>query len=153
MVLVRQASVLKLAGSPSAQEQARLDVAGAVKSGNEIVKEYTRKKDWIEPDPDNDIEGDYGFYWAQEAAEKWAAARLADEWQNMNQKSERYRKEAMEALATLRKIGYGVVDGDNPSFYSTVTTYKTIGTAASANHVGAQSTRFRSRNALGGDYD
>jgi|SRR5688500_4949738 len=151
MVLVRLNSVLRLAGSPSAQEQTELDIDGAVKSGEEIVKEYTRKKDWIEPDPDNNIDGDYGFFWAQEAAEKWAAARLADEWQNMNQKSERYRKEAMEALATLRKIGYGVTDGDNPSFYSTVTPYRTIGNTSV--HIDGQNVRFRSRNAFGGEYD
>lgn len=152
MVLIREDSVLRLAGSPSVQEQEGLDIDGAIKSGNNIVYEYTRKKDWIEPDPDNDIEGDFGFYWAQEAAEKWAAARLADEWQNMNQKSERYRKEAMEALAALRKIGYGSKDGDNPSFYSTVTGYKTIGNVA-VNHSNAQNIRFRSRNAFGGEYD
>ena|ERR1044072_5737073 len=150
VVLVRQASVLKLAGSPSAQEQSGLDIAGAIKAGEEIVKEYTRKRDWIEPDPDNNIDGDYGFYWAQEAAEKWAAARLCDEWQNMNQKSERYRKEAMDALATLRKIGYGTTDGDNPSFYSTVTPYKTVGASSV---IDGSLLRYRSRNALGGDYD
>ena len=150
MVLVRMDSVLRLAGSPSTQEQEQLDVDGAIKSANNIVYEYTRKKDWIEPDPNNDIEGDFGFYWAQEAAEKWAAARILEEWQDMNQKSDKYRKESMEALATLRKIGYGTADGDNPSFYSTVTNYKTIGVA---NHVGASTMRFRSRNAFGGEYD
>lgn len=150
MVLVRQASVLRLAGSPSAQEQAGLDVAGAIKAGNGIVEEYTRKTEWVEPDPDNDIIGDHGFYWAQEAGEKWAAARLADEWQNMNQKAERYRKEAMDALTTLRRTGYGVMDGDNPTFHSTVTPYRTIGASYS---IDGGALRYRSRNALGGDYD
>lgn len=152
MVLARQSRVIKLMGSPSPQEQTRLDIAGALEDADRIVFEYTRKKDWIEPDLDNDIEGTFGYEWAREAAEKWAAARLCDEWQNMNQKSERYYKDADRALATLRKIGYGTMDGDNPSFYSTVTPYKTIANAA-ANHTGAQNIRFRSRNAFGGEYD
>lgn len=152
MVLARQDRVIRLMGSPSPQEQTGLDVAGALADADRIVFEYTRKKDWIEPDPDNDIEGTFGYEWAREAAEKWAAARLCDEWQNMNQKSERYYKDVDRALTTLRKIGYGTMDGDNPSFYSTVTPYRTIANAA-ANHTGAQSTRFRSRNAFGGEYD
>lgn len=152
MVLSRQGRVIKLMGSPSTQEQAGLDIPSALEDADRIVFEYTRQKEWIEPDPDNDIDGTFGYEWAREAAEKWAAARLCDEWQNMNQKSERYYKDAEKALATLRKIGYGTMDGDNPTFYSTVTPYKTIGNAA-ASHVGAESIRFRSRNAFGGEYD
>lgn len=140
MVLSRQARVMKLIGSPSTQEQTRLDIAGALLDGDKIVFEYTRQLTWNESTT-------YGFAWAQEAAEKWAAARLCEEWQDMNQKSEKYKKESMDALATLRQIGYGEMDGDNPTFYSTVTSYKTTATA------NVRPLRYRSVNAFGGDYD
>lgn len=140
MVLAREERVMKLIGSPSTQEQQGLDIDAALLDGDKIVIEYTRQLEWDENDT-------YGYAWAQEAAEKWAASRLADEWQNMNQKSERFKKEAMDALATLRQIGYGTMDGDNPTFYSTVTSYKTVASSA------VVPLRYRSRNAFGGDYD
>lgn len=140
MVLAREERVLKLIGSPSTQEQQGLDIDSAILDGDKIVIEYTKQADWDPVDT-------YGYTWAQEAAEKWAASRLCDEWQNMNQKSERYKKEAMEALQTLRQIGYGTMHGDNPTFYSTVTSYKTVASST------VQPLRYRSSNAFGGTYD
>jgi hypothetical protein len=55
----------------------------------------------------------------------------------------------MEKLKMLRQIGYGNLDGDNPSFYSTVTTYKTVPGAAGL----VKPMRYRSMNAFGGEYD
>lgn len=148
MVLARQSRVLKIIGSPSTQEQSGLDIAGAITDADEIVFEYTRT------DADDWVEGvTFGFAWAREAAEKWAAARLLEEWQDMNQKSDKYRKESDGALANLRKMGYGSKDGDNPSFYSTVTPYKTVGSSTSASGIIYGGPRYLSRNAFGGDYD
>ena len=159
MGLARSERVIALIGSPTEeQEQEGMDIAGALLDADRIVYDFTRKRDWVAPDPDNDIEGDTGFAWAQDAAERWAAARLLDEWKGDEVKVDRLRKQAMEDLTTLRKIGYGTIDSDNPSFYSTVTAYKTRAnnSAALNGHTldsGTGIKRYRSDNAFGGYYD
>ncbi len=140
MALARLDRVLKLIGSPSSQQQAKMDVPAAIADADKIVYEYTKKKVWTDG-------VDHGYAWAQDAAEKWAAHRMLEEFYDpTNLKSERMRKEAMEDFDVLRKIGYGTEDGDNPLFYSSSVVAKTI-----ANNPDAL--RYRSRNAFGGDYD
>jgi len=138
MTLCRKDRVIRLAGSPSTQQQAKLDVDSNIADADNIVYDYTRKNDWISTD--------FGYEWAREAAEKWAAANLLEEYQDMNNKAVQYRQEAQEALTTLRKIGYGTKDADNPSFYSAVSKYKSI---ALNEGVG----RHLTRNFFGGEYD
>lgn len=139
MPLARESRVLKLIGSPSEQQRTKLDVAGAIEDADKIVFEYTKKSSWVEG-------VDNGYAWAEDAAEKWAAHRLLEEFQDMNMKSDKMRKEAMEDLEILRKIGYGTLDGDNPLFYTAVAPYHTIARNPNA-------TRYISRNAFGGEYD
>lgn len=146
MALARKSRVLNLIGSPSVDQQSRLNVDEALKDGDRIVYDYTRKSDWITPDPDNNIEGDFGFEFAREAAEKWAAFRLMEEKSDQLNKAPQYREEAQLALDTLRKIGYPIKDGDNPSFYSTVSKYKSIALNDSVE-------RHLTRNFFGGEYD
>jgi hypothetical protein len=139
MPLARKPRVLKLIGSPSDQQQLKLDVDGAIEDADKIVFEYTKKSSWIEGI-------DNGYAWAEDAAEKWAAHRLLEEFQDMNMKSDKMRKEAMEDLDILRRIGYGTLDGDNPLFYSAAAPKRTIAYNPNAE-------RYKSRNAFGGDYD
>lgn len=145
MALARSERVIKLAGNPtSQQQQAGLQIADVIADADDMVYDYTRTTAlfWVE-----DVTK--GFSWAREASEKIAASRLCDEYHDINNKSDKYMKDGQKALDTLRQIGYGSnIDGDNPSFYSTVTPYK-----ASANHIGAGTVRYRSRNAFGGEYD
>lgn len=139
MPLAREARVLKLIGSPSDQQKLKLDIASALEDADKIVFEYTKKSAWVEG-------VDNGYAWAEDAAEKWAAHRLLEEFQDMNMKSDKMRKEAMEDLEILRKIGYGTLDGDNPLFYSAVSPKTTIAFNPSAG-------RYMSRNAFGGERD
>lgn len=140
MALARLSRVLKLIGSPSVQQQAKMDVAGAIADADKVVQDYTKKDTWIDG-------VDHGFALAQDAAEKWAASRAIAEFADpTNMKGAQLRKEAMEDFDLLRKTGYGTTDGDNGLFYSSSASYKTIANDPTA-------LRYRSRNAFGGDYD
>lgn len=139
MALARLERVKKLVGSPSNQQSEKLNIEQAIEDADQIVEEYTKKDTWTEG-------VDNGYSWAQDAAEKWAAHRILEEFGDMNTSAERLRKEAMEDLEVLRKIGYGEVGADNPLFYSAVATAKTIGYNPNA-------PRYVSRNAFGGQYD
>jgi hypothetical protein len=139
MPLAREDRVIKLIGSPSEQQRAKLNITSALEDADKIVFEYTKKSSWVEG-------VDNGYAWAEDAAEKWAAHRLLEEFQDMNMKSDKMRKEAMEDLDILRRIGYGTLDGDNPLFYTAVSPRYTV-----AYNPGAG--RYMSRNAFGGDRD
>ena len=145
MALARANVVLALAGNPTGQQQSSIPaLADVLADADQMVYDYTRTKaeDWV----DNVTNG---YEWARSAAEKLAASMLAAMFHDINKVSEQYNKDGMEKLKVLRQIGYGSTkDGDNPSFYSTVTAYK-----ATANHLGAGMNRYRSRNAFGGEYD
>lgn len=160
MGLARKDRVIALIESPSEeQEQQDMDIDGALIDGDRMVYDFTRKREWTAPDPDNDILGDTGYGWAQDAAEKFAASRLVSEWKGDDIIIQRYRKEAMDDLTVLKRIGYGELDSDNPSFYSTVTAYKTTIPNSSSSPNGGhtvsttRSKRYISDNAFGGNYD
>lgn len=143
MALARAQRVLKLAGNPTDQLMEGLtDIDEIINDSDELVYDYTRTaaSDWTE-----DVT--HGYDWAREASEYLAASRLCNEFHDINNKADIYDKKGMEKLKTLRQIGYGNLDGDNPSFYSTVTSYKTVASAT------VSPTRYKSRNAFGGDYD
>lgn len=90
----------------------------------------------------------HGYEWARDASEYLAASRLCDEFHDINQKADLYDKKGMAKLKILRQIGYGTLDGDNPSFTSSVTSSKTNPTAYMVKPL-----RYRSDNAFGGYYD
>jgi hypothetical protein len=143
MALARAQRVLKLAGNPTDQLMEGItDIDDIIEDSDDMIYDYTRT------DTDDWIEGvTHGYEWAREASEYLAASRLCNEFHDINNKADIYDKKGMEKLKTLRQIGYGNLDGDNPSFYSTVTSYKTTATG----HVSPA--RYRSMNAFGGDYD
>lgn len=145
MALARADRVLKLAGNPTDQLMENVtDIDEIVNDADELVYDYTRTQasDWTE-----DVT--HGYDWAREAAEYLAASRLCNEFHDINQKADMYDKKGMEKLKTLRQIGYGTLDGDNPTFTSVVTSYKTIpGTTTTMRPL-----RYRSANAFGGEYD
>jgi hypothetical protein len=144
MALARANRVLALAGNPTDQQSESLtSINEIIADSDQMVYDYTRteESDWV----DNVT---HGYEWARDASEKLAASRLASEFHDINNKSEIYKKDAMESLKVLRQIGYGTTrDGDNPTFYSTVTAYKAIDSHLLGGY------RYRSRNAFGGEYD
>ena len=143
MALARANVVMALAGNPTGQQQSAIpNLNDILKDADQMVYDFTRteESDWIDDET-------HGYEWARSAAERLAASTLASMFHDINNKSEIYKKDAMESLKVLRQIGYGASrDGDNPTFYSTVTAYKSVGS-----HIGAK--RYRSRNAFGGEYD
>jgi|SRR5688500_16476757 len=142
MALARETRVIKLAGSPTdLQQQDALEVEEIIDDADQRVYDYTRTKasDWVEGVTS-------GYDWARNASEYLAAARLCEEFHDINNKAEVYRKAAMEDLKVLRQIGYGTKDGDNPSFYSTTSKVATAELRASQG-------RYRSKNFFGGEYD
>ena len=145
MALARADRVLKLAGNPTDQLMEGItDIDEIIEDGDDMVYDYTRTKaeDWVEGVT-------HGYEWAREASEYLAASRLCNEFHDINQKADMYDKKGMEKLKTLRQIGYGTLDGDNPTFTSVVTSYKTIpGTTTTM-----RPPRYRSANAFGGEYD
>jgi hypothetical protein len=145
MALARAARVLKLAGNPTdQQEEGTTDINDIIEDADGLVYAYTRTTaaDWVEGVT-------HGYEWARDAAEYLAASRMASEFHDINQKADAYNKAGMEKLKILRQIGYGAMDGDNPTFTSVVTSYKTIpGTTTFM-----RPPRYRSVNAFGGEYD
>ena len=145
MALARADRVIKLAGNPTDQQQEGMtDINDIIEDSDGLVYSYTRTTaaDWVE-----DVT--HGYEWAREASEFLAASRMASEFHDINQKADIYNKAGMEKLKILRQIGYGSLDGDNPSFTSVVTSYKTIpGTTSTM-----RPPRYRSTNAFGGEYD
>lgn len=142
MALARANRVKKLAGDPTDQQmETMMDLDDILDDADQKVYDYTKTDaaDWVEDDT-------HGYDWARDAAEYFAATRLSEEFHDINNKSDVYRKAAMENLKTLRQIGYGVRDGDNPSFVSATSRY----TAA---QLQAGKTRYRSKNFFGGEYD
>jgi len=145
MVLARADRVIKLAGNPTDQQMQNVtDIEDIIEESDDMVYDYTRtvETDWVE-------NVTHGYSWARDASEYLAASRLCNEFHDINQKADMYNKNAMEKLKTLRQIGYGDLDSDNKSFYSTVTPYKTVGSSS----IDGSLLRYRSRNALGGEYD
>lgn len=145
MALARANRVIRLAGNPTDQQMQNItSIDEIIEDSDGLVYSYTRTTaaDWIE-----DVT--HAYEWAREASEYFAASRLAFEFHDINQKADRYEKLAMEKLKVLRQIGYGTLDGDNPSFHSVVTSYKTIpGTTSTM-----RPPRYMSTNAFGGFYD
>lgn len=142
MALARADRVIKLAGNPTDQQmEGLMDIDDVIAESDSMVYDYTRTKEdqWTE-------NVTHGFEWAREASEYLAASRLCDEFHDINQKADIYDKKGMAKLKILRQIGYGTLDGDNPSFTTTVTSSKT-----SAYLV--KPIRYRSNNAFGGEYD
>ena len=145
MALARADRVIKLAGNPTDQQmEGLMDIDDLIAESDEMVYSYSRTKaiDWTE-------NVTFGYEWARQASEYLAASRLCDEFHDINQKADMYNKKGMEKLKALRQIGYGTMDGDNPSFESTVTPYKTI----PSSHNLTRPMRYRSDNAFGGEYD
>lgn len=143
MGLARENRVKKLAGDPTDQQSENLmDMADLLDDADQKVYDYTRTDAdfWVE-----DVT--HGYDWARDAAEYFAAVRLCEEFHDINNKADLYRKAAMENLTTLRKIGYGTADGDNPSFTSATSRYTAV--QLSTNEAG----RYRSRNFFGGVND
>lgn len=139
MTLADEGTVRALIGSPSTQEDDDLAIENEIAMADRIVYDYTKKRDWIE--------SDFGYYLAKEAAEKFAAGRLLDKWGDNGDKSTRMKEDFDKAMMLLRKTGYGATsDGDNPSFVSSNSGYKTAGN-------NPYIPRYFSRNAFGGDYD
>lgn len=142
MALARADRVLKLAGNPTDQQMTgSTDIDDIIEEADSMIYSYTRTKaeDWTEGIT-------HGFEWARDAAEYLAASRVCNEFHDINQKADMYDKTAMEKLKILRQIGYGTMDGDNPTFTSVVTSYKTIpGTTTYMRPI-----RYLSDNAFGG---
>lgn len=139
MGLADKDRVIRLAGSPSTEyEQTTLDIDGTLVAADNVVYEATRKNIWLE--------GDHGRYWAKEAADKWAAASILQEWGDSGTRSDLYKKDFDYAMTMLRKIGFGSLEGDNPTFIVGRAKYKTIGNNPLI-------PRYISKNAFGGEYD
>jgi hypothetical protein len=143
MVLARATVVMALAGNPTGQQQAAIPhLNDILRDAEQMVYDYTRTEaaDWID-----DVT--HGYEWARSAAEKLAASNLASMFHDINKKSEVYKKEAMDDLKVLSRIGYGTSrDGDNPSFVIASSRAKTI-------ELHTSSQRYRSKNFFGGDTD
>lgn len=143
MALARATVVMALAGNPTGQQQSTIPFLNDIlEDADQMVYDYTRTEaaDWIDDET-------HGYEWARSAAEKLAASNLASMFHDINQKSDIYKKDAMESLKVLRQIGYGASrDGDNPSFYSTGSKYKAVELRAGMG-------RYRSRNFFGGEID
>jgi len=145
MALARADRVIKLAGNPTDQQMQNLmSIDDLIEESDGMVYDYTRTKavDWTEGVT-------HGFEWARSASEYLAASILCNEFHDINQKADIYDKKGMEKLKMLRQIGYGNLDGDNPAFYSTVTTSKVVPGASGL----IKPMRYRSTNAFGGEYD
>lgn len=141
MGLARENRVKKLAGDPTDQQsEGLMDMEDLLNDADQKVYDYTKTDAdfWVE-----DVT--HGYDWARDAAEYFAATRLSEEFHDINNKSDVYRKAAMENLKTLRQIGYGTADGDNPAFVSASSRYST----ATLPPVG----RYRSKNFFGGETD
>lgn len=143
MALARSTVVMALAGNPTGQQQSTIPYLNDIlEDADQMVYDYTRTEadDWIDDET-------HGYEWARQAAELLAASMLARMFHDINQKSDIYKKDAMDMLKTLRNMGYGVSrEGDNPSFYSASSVIK----AAEAK-LGLG--RYRSKNFFGGETD
>jgi hypothetical protein len=145
MALARAERVIKLAGNPTDQQmESLMDIDDLIEESDQMVYDYTRTTitQWTDGVT-------FGYEWARQASEYLAASRLCDEFHDINQKADMFNKKGMEKLKALRQIGYGTMDGDNPSFSSTVTSYKTIPSSSGL----IRPMRYRSDNAFGGEYD
>lgn len=143
MALARATVVMALAGNPTGQQQSTIPFLNDIlEDADQMVYDYTRTiaAEWIDDET-------HGYEWARGAAEKLAASALASMFHDINNKSEIYKKDAMESLKVLSRIGYGDSrDGDNPSFYSASSIIK----AADAK---LGQGRYRSKNFFGGESD
>lgn len=127
MALIDETELRSLIGNPTDRqiEDNELDIPGTMLKAENMVYTVTRKSDWVAPDPDNDIEGDYGYDWAVEAATKLAASRLITAFYDPKDKSKLYREEFQFAIDTLRRTGFGgKKDTGNPLFTVSVGTFK-----------------------------
>lgn len=139
MGLAEKQIVIRLAGSPSLEyEQTVLDIDDTIERADRIVYEATRKSIWLD--------GEHGREWAVEAANKWAAAQVLQQWGDSGTRSDLYKKDFDYAMTMLRKIGFGSLEGDNPTFVVGRSQYKAIGMNK---NVG----RYISNNAFGGEYE
>ena len=141
MTLARAEVVIQLAGNPTDQQQEGImGVDEIIEESDQMVYDYTRTaaEDWIE-----DVTS--GFSWARQASEYLAASKLSSMFHDINQRADMYNKTGMDKLKTLRQIGYGTKDGDNPSF-QIASSYKAVTPAS-------PTTRYRSNNFFGGGTD
>lgn len=141
MALARATVVMALAGNPTGQQQSTIPYLNDIlEDADQMVYDYTRTdaSDWIDDETS-------GYEWARSAAEKLAASTLASMFHDINNKSDIYKKDAMDSLKVLRQIGYGTKDGDNPSFQS-ASTYKAVDPIYPR-------ARYRSNNFFGGATD
>lgn len=142
MALANKDRVLRLAGNPNpTRELPKLDIDAILEDADGQIYEITRTSEsyWVPGVT-------FGFKLAKTAAEKWAAAELLNEWNDPNKKAAEYMKDYENAIAKLKKTGYGEMNSDNPAFNTGQSTYKSIGN-------NAQVGRYYSRNAFGGIYD
>lgn len=118
MALAVKSEVVKLIGSPDpVREQTKMDIDNTLIKADKMVYDVTKKSDWVKPDPDNNIEGDYGYSWAEEAANKLAASELLRKWYDPKDRAPMYREEFEYAITQLRRIGFGgAKDSSNPLF-------------------------------------
>lgn len=109
MALAEKQTVIRLIGSPSERDQAKLDIDDTLTEADEIVYEVTRKEDWTSDE--------YGYRLAVHAANKYAAAQLLNEWHDPAKKAPQYQKDYEDNIAKLKNLGYGgSKDSGNPSF-------------------------------------
>jgi|SRR5580765_2799398 type I site-specific restriction endonuclease len=135
MALADRDTVVRLIGNPNVREQEKLDIDDVLVSTDNRIFEVTRKDDWTE--------GEYGYDWAQDAANKMAAAELLNQWYDPTLKADKYYKQYTDDIEMLRRIGYGgTKDSGNPLFQVEVGSYKktvdSIGPFVSKGFFGAE---------------
>lgn len=110
-------TVIRLIGSPSEREQEKMDIDGVLEEADGVVYETLRKDVWT---PD-----EYGYRLAVQAANKWAAAELLNEFYDPKMKAPQFTKDYENTIAEMKKIGYGgAKDSGNPSYHIAIGSYK-----------------------------
>jgi hypothetical protein len=76
-----------------------------------------RKEDWIP--------GEFGYRLAVQAANKYAASELLNEFYDPKNKAPQYTQDYKDAIDKLKETGYGgTIDSGNPSLKVAIGSYK-----------------------------
>lgn len=117
MALADKETVIRLIGSPSEREQEKMDIDAVLTEADSIVYETLRKDTWTSDE--------YGYNMAVQAANKWAAAELLNEFYDPKMKAPQYTKDFENTIAEMKKVGYGgAKDSGNPSYQIAIGSYK-----------------------------
>jgi hypothetical protein len=117
MALAEKETVIRLIGSPSPREQEAMDIDDTLEEADGVVYEITRKDNWAP--------NEYGFRLAVQAANKYAAAELLNEFYDPRNKAPQYQKDFEDTIEKLRRTGYGGdKDSGNPMFQIAIGSYK-----------------------------